>query len=66
MRVEKIDSFEDKIEKINLLLERLKDENLSLDESVKLYKDGMGILKEAKNILENAKLEIIEIEKEDE
>ncbi|QKF85657.1 exodeoxyribonuclease VII, small subunit [Campylobacter blaseri] len=64
--MEKIDSFEDKIEKINLLLERLKDENLSLDESVKLYKDGMGILKEAKNILENAKLEIIEIEKEDE
>lgn len=64
--MEKIDSFETKVEKINLLLEKLKDENLSLNESVKLYKEGMEVLKEAKDILENAKLEIIQIEAEDE
>ena len=55
------ESFEEKMEKINALLKSLNDKNLSLEESVKLYKQGVALLKEAKEILENAKLEVAEI-----
>ena len=54
-------SFEKKMEKINALLKSLNDKDLSLEESVKLYKQGVALLKEAKEILENAKLEVAEI-----
>nr|WP_314072385.1 exodeoxyribonuclease VII small subunit [uncultured Campylobacter sp.] len=54
-------SFEEKMEKINALLKSLNDKDLSLEESVKLYKQGVALLKEAKEILENAKLEVAEI-----
>lgn len=49
------------MEKINALLKSLNDKDLSLEESVKLYKQGVALLKEAKEILENAKLEVTEI-----
>lgn len=54
-------NFEEKMEKINALLKSLNDKDLSLEESVKLYKQGVALLKEAKEILENAKLEVAEI-----
>ncbi|WP_298703414.1 exodeoxyribonuclease VII small subunit [uncultured Campylobacter sp.] len=54
-------SFEEKMEKINALLKSLNDKDLSLEKSVKLYKQGVALLKEAKEILENAKLEVAEI-----
>nr|WP_314522339.1 exodeoxyribonuclease VII small subunit [uncultured Campylobacter sp.] len=54
-------SFEEKMEKINALLKSLNDKDLSLEESVKLYKQGVALLKEAKEILENAKFEVAEI-----
>ena len=54
-------SFEEKMEKISVLLKSLNDKDLSLEESVKLYKQGVALLKEAKEILENAKLEVAEI-----
>ncbi len=49
------------MEKINALLKSLNDKDLSLEGSVKLYKQGVALLKEAKEILENAKLEVAEI-----
>nr|WP_315113548.1 exodeoxyribonuclease VII small subunit [uncultured Campylobacter sp.] len=55
------ESFEEKMEKINALLKSLNDKDLSLEKSVKLYKQGVALLKEAKEILENAKLEVAEI-----
>ncbi|WP_298083440.1 exodeoxyribonuclease VII small subunit [uncultured Campylobacter sp.] len=54
-------SFEEKMEKISALLKSLNDKDLSLEESVKLYKQGVALLKETKEILENAKLEVAEI-----
>ena len=54
-------SFEEKMEKISALLKSLNDKDLSLEGSVKLYKQGVALLKEAKEILENAKLEVAEI-----
>ena len=55
------ESFEEKMEKISALLKSLNEKDLSLEESVKLYKQGVALLKEAKEILENAKLEVAEI-----
>ena len=55
------ENFEDKMKKINELLESLNDKDITLDRSVELYKNGISMLKEAKEILENAKLEINQI-----
>lgn len=63
-KIEKKDSFEEKLERLNLLLETLKDENLSLEKSVEIYKSANLLLKECKGDLEKAKLEIIEIDDE--
>ena len=60
------ENFESKIEKIEKLLEGLNDENLTLSDSVKLYKDGLKLVKEARAMLENAKLEIAQIGEESE
>lgn len=55
-------NFEENLKKANQALEGLNDENLSLEQSVKLYKEGLAYLKEARNLLEKAKLEIKEID----
>ena len=60
------ENFESKIEKIEKLLEILNDENLTLSDSVKLYKDGLKLVNEARAMLENAKLEIAQIGEESE
>ena len=39
------------------------DPEIALQESVRLYKEGMGLLKEAGEMLEKAKLEVETIEK---
>ncbi|MSN96522.1 exodeoxyribonuclease VII small subunit [Campylobacter sp. FMV-PI01] len=51
-------SFESKIQDLNSLIEKLKDENLNLQDSVKIFKNAKNLLKEAKSILEEARLEI--------
>ncbi|MCF6200552.1 MAG: exodeoxyribonuclease VII small subunit [Hydrogenimonas sp.] len=55
--------FEGKIEAAKKIMERLMDPDIPLQESVKLYKEGMELLKEAGKILEEAKLEVETIEK---
>ncbi|MDA3054359.1 MULTISPECIES: exodeoxyribonuclease VII small subunit [unclassified Campylobacter] len=55
------DNFEEKMKKIGELIESLNDKEITLDRSVELYKSGICLLKEAKEILENAKLEITQI-----
>lgn len=59
-------SFEAKLKQAEALLERLNESDLSLDESVKLYKEGLSNIKQAREMLEKAKLEVKEIESEDE
>ena len=56
----------DTFERIEKLLESLNDENLTLSDSVKLYKDGLKLVNEARAMLENAKLEIAQIGEESE
>ena len=58
-------NFEEKLKKAESLLEKLNESELSLDESVKLYKEGLANIEEAKELLEKAKLEVKEIENDE-
>lgn len=55
-------SFETNLKEAHDILEKLNDEELSLSESVKLYKKGLKFIDEARQILEKAKLEIKEVD----
>ncbi len=57
----KINDFEKKIEKSKEILDKLMDPQISLDNSMKLYKEGIKELKEANKMLELAKIEFEEL-----
>ena len=50
-------SFEDKIKTAKELLEKLIDPEITLENSVKVYKNGMKEIEEAQKLLDEAKLE---------
>ncbi len=54
-------SFEDKIEESKKLLEKLIDPEITLSQSVDIYKKGMLELESAQKLLDEAKLEFHEI-----
>jgi len=56
-------SFENKIEEAKKLLDKLIDPNITLSNSVKIYKDGMKELEAAQKLLDEAKLEFEELNK---
>ena len=58
-------SFETKIEKAKELLEKLIDPEITLSNSVEVYKEGMKELELAQKLLDEAKLEFEELNKED-
>ena len=62
--MEKLD-FESKVEAAKKIMEQLMDPEIPLEKSVKLYKEGMALLKEAGEILEKAKIEVETVEKEE-
>jgi len=57
--------FEERVEAAKKIMEQLMDPEIPLEKSVKLYKEGMELLKEAGKILEKAKIEVETIEKEE-
>jgi len=56
-------SFENKIEEAKNLLEKLIDPNITLSNSVEIYKNGMKELESAQKLLDEAKLEFEELNK---
>lgn len=56
--------FEKKLEGAKKVLEKLMDPELTLDQSVKSYKEGMKTLQDAQKILEEARLEFEKIQGE--
>jgi len=58
--------FEKRVEEAKEMLKKLSDPEITLKESVELYKRGMKALKEAQKMLEEAKVEIEQIKKESE
>jgi exodeoxyribonuclease VII small subunit len=53
--------FEDKIVEAQQLLEKLIDPEITLSQSVEVYKNGMKELEDAQKLLEEAKLEFKEL-----
>jgi len=55
-------TFEDKLEHSKELLEKLMNPEITLEESVKLYEEGLKNIKEAQKLIEEAKTKITVIE----
>jgi len=59
----KADTFENKLEASKEILNKLMDPAITLEESLKLYEDGLAQIKEAQKMIEEAKVKIETIEK---
>ena len=58
----KTETFEEKLEYSKTLLEKLMDPEITLEESVKLYEEGLKNIKEAQKLIEEAKTKVTVIE----
>ena len=58
----KNETFEEKLEHSKELLEKLMNPEITLEESVKLYEEGLKNIKEAQKLIEEAKTKITVIE----
>jgi len=57
-------TFEEKLEYSKALLEKLMNPEITLEESVKLYEDGLKNIKAAQKLIEEAKIKISVIDQE--
>ncbi len=53
--------FESRLEKAKTILEKLMDPEITLENSIKAYEEGMKELKEAQKMLEEAQLKVTQI-----
>ncbi len=59
----KSQTFEQKLEASKSILNQLMNPEITLEESLKLYEDGLSQIKEAEKMIEEAKVKIQTIEK---
>ncbi len=59
----KKESFEAKLEDAKIVLNKLMDPSITLEESLKLYEQGLNEIKTAQKMIEEAKVKIETIEK---
>jgi exodeoxyribonuclease VII small subunit len=59
----KAETFEHKLEESKKILNQLMDPAITLEESLKLYEDGLKKIKSAQKMIEEAKVKIETIEK---
>jgi exodeoxyribonuclease VII small subunit len=59
----KAETFENKLEESKKILNQLMDPAITLEESLKLYEDGVKKIKSAQKMIEEAKVKIETIEK---
>ena len=59
-------SFEAKLETAKVILDMLSNPELSLEEGMKKYQEGIAILKEATKMLEEAKLTYTKLQEKEE
>ncbi len=57
-------TFEEKLDYSKELLEKLMNPDITLEQSVKLYEEGLKNIKEAQKLIEDAKTKISVIEQE--
>jgi len=60
----KTETFEEKLAYSKELLEKLMDPEITLEESVRLYEEGLKNIKEAQKLIEEAKTKITVIEQQ--
>ena len=58
----KKETFEEKLEYSKTLLEKLMNPEITIEESLKLYEEGLKNIKEAQTLIEEAKTKITVIE----
>ncbi len=58
MSKEKQFSFEEALSRLEVIVEKLEDESISLDESIALYEEGITLSKKCTETLEEAELRI--------
>ena len=61
---QKAQSFEEKVALADKILNDLNKDDVSLENSIKLHEQGKKLLNEAREILENAKLSIKQVDDE--
>ena len=61
---QKEQSFEEKLALADKILNNLNKDDVSLENSIKLHEQGKKLLNEAREILENAKLSIKQVDDE--
>ena len=61
---QKEQSFEEKLALADKILNELNKDDVSLENSIKLHEQGKKLLNEAREILENAKLSIKQVDDE--
>ena len=59
----KAETFEQKLDESKKILNQLMDPNITLEESLKLYENGLKQIKDAQTMIEEAKTKIEIIEK---
>ena len=59
----KTQTFEEKLEASKTILNKLMNPEITLEESLKLYENGLAQIKEAQKMIEEAKVKIETIEK---
>ena len=58
-------SFEEILQKVESTINKLQSGEMELDKSIEEFKDGISLIKHAKNKLDSAKLKVQEVLKED-
>ena len=53
--------FESSIKKLESIVDKLEDENINLEESIKSFEEGIGLVKECQKQLEDAELKVKEL-----
>ncbi|HIO95940.1 MAG TPA: exodeoxyribonuclease VII small subunit [Campylobacterales bacterium] len=57
------DTFENRLERSKLILNQLMDPSITLEESLKLYEEGLKQIQLAQKMIEKAKVKITTIER---
>lgn len=51
-------TYEEKIEELKRIIEKIEDGNTSLDESMRLYEQGAALVKQCESLLTDAEMKI--------
>jgi exodeoxyribonuclease VII small subunit len=59
------ETYEQKIEKLRQIIEKIEDGNTSLDESLRLYEQGAALVKQCETLLNEAEVRITTLSRDD-